>query len=89
MSRAVKTLQKVLSGTSDANIHFGELCHLLSRLGFTERVRGAHHIFSRAGIPEILNLQPRTAMAKAYQVKQVRQVIVAHALAGNVNDNDD
>ncbi|WP_210420115.1 hypothetical protein [Aquisphaera giovannonii] len=31
---------------------------------------------------EILNLQPRGNQAKAYQVKQVRGVIVSHGLAG-------
>lgn len=81
MSRADKTLRKVLSSTSDANLHFTELCQLLTHLGFAERIRGDHHIFSRPGIPEILNLQPRQAMAKPYQVKQVRQLILSHKLA--------
>jgi hypothetical protein len=50
-------------------------------LGFTERIRGGHHIFSKPGVPEILNLQPRGAVAKPYQVKQVRAVIVRYKLA--------
>jgi hypothetical protein len=33
-------------------------------------------------VAEILNLQPRGNKAKAYQVKQVRGVIVSHRLAG-------
>jgi hypothetical protein len=38
------------------------------------------------GIPEILNLQPRGNKAKAYQVKQVRAVIVRHQLARSLDD---
>jgi hypothetical protein len=50
-------------------------------LGFAERIRGDHHIFTRDGVEEILNLQPRGSLAKAYQVKQVRNVIVQYKLA--------
>ena len=35
-------------------------------------------VFSRAEIAEILNLQPRGSLAKPYQVKQVRTVIVRY-----------
>lgn len=73
----------VLRGTADANIAFADLRYLLDRLGFQERVRGSHHIFVRDGIEEILNLQPRAGnMAKPYQVKQVRQVILKYKLGG-------
>lgn len=71
---------RILRGASDANIRFGELRSLLVKLGFTERVRGSHHIFSHAGVPEILNLQPRGAYAKPYQVKQVRKVLIENRL---------
>ena len=63
-------------------LRFDELCQLLNRLGFAERVRGDHHIFTRGGVEEILNLQPRGSLAEAYQVKPVRDVIVRHRLAG-------
>ena len=72
---------QVLHGASDANIRFSDLAHLLRDLGFEERVRGSHHIFTREGIEEILNLQPRGSMAKPYQVRQVRNVIVRYKLA--------
>jgi hypothetical protein len=87
MSRSAKTLDRVLRGTSDANIRFDDLCHLLGSLGFSERVRGDHHIFSRDGVEEILNLQPRGALSKPYQVRQVRDVIVRHGLAVPDDDN--
>jgi hypothetical protein len=48
---------------------------------FAERARGSHHIFHREGIDEILNLQPRGSLAKPYQVKQVRRVLVQYKLA--------
>jgi hypothetical protein len=74
-------LGRVLGGSSDANIRFNDLRGLLSALGFQERVRGSHHIFTRDGVREILNLQPRGAMAKPYQVKQVRNVILEYRLS--------
>jgi hypothetical protein len=80
MGRHDKLLLKILRGTSDANIPFDGLLSLLRWLGFDERTRGSHHIFTREGTPEILNLQPKGAVAKAYQVKQVRQVIVTYKL---------
>ena len=55
---------------------------MLRNLGFEERIRGSHHIFTREGLKEILNLQPKGGNAKPYQVKQVRNVIVGHKLAG-------
>lgn len=74
-------LLKVLSGTADANIRFDDLRSLLMTLGFAERVKGGHHIFTKPEVAEILNLQPRGSMAKPYQVKQVRGVIVRYKLA--------
>jgi hypothetical protein len=77
-----RVLDRILRGSSDGNIRFAQLCGLLRRLGFQERVRGSHHIFSRTGVIEILNLQPREGgLAKPYQVKQVRDVIVKYRLA--------
>jgi hypothetical protein len=59
---------------------------LLKRLQFDERVKGSHHILSRNGVSEILNLQPRGSMAKPYQVRQVRSVIVRYKLAEGLDD---
>ncbi len=81
MSKHDKLLDKLLRGTSDANIPFDGLCYLLRRLGFALRVKGSHRIFSRDGVEEILNLQPRGANAKPYQAKQVRGVILKYKLA--------
>ena len=69
MSQRDKLLLKILRGTSDADIPFDQLCQLLKRLGFEQRIRGSHHIFYMDGIEEILNLQPKQGKGKAYQVK--------------------
>jgi predicted RNA binding protein YcfA (HicA-like mRNA interferase family) len=71
---------RLLRGSSDANIRFSVLRSLLLRLGFAERVKGSHHIFTREDVAEILNLQPQGSLAKPYQVKQVRKVLVQHKL---------
>ncbi len=74
-------LLRVLQGTADANIRFRDLEALLIKLGFSERIKGSHHIFTRPDVVEILNLQPLGSLAKAYQVKQVRKIIVQYKLA--------
>jgi hypothetical protein len=72
MSKYEKLLIQVLRGASDANIPFDGLCGLMRNLGFDERMRGSHHIYSKEGVEEIVNLQPVGSRAKAYQVRQVR-----------------
>lgn len=86
MTAQEKLLRKILGASSDANIPFEPLCSLLVALGFEQHIRGSHRIFSRDGVDEILNLQPRGTSAKPYQVKQVRGVIVKYGLGG---ENDE
>jgi len=86
MGKTEKTLQKILRGASDTNVSFKDLCNLLKRLGFSERVRGDHFIFTKADVEEILNLQPIGAKAKAYQVKQVRNIILKYNLGESYVD---
>ena len=80
MAKPKKTLQRVLRGTADAAIQFRELCALMKALGFDERIRGDHHIFSRDGMNEIVNLQPKGSLSKPYQVKQVRHIVLKYRL---------
>lgn len=89
MSKVAKTLARVLRGNADANIRFDDLRTLLKSVGFSERIRGDHHIFTRDGVVEILNLQPRGSKAKAYQIKQVREVITAYRLAGESETDEE
>jgi hypothetical protein len=80
MSKFEKLIQKVLSGSSDRNIDFNDLCNLLETLGFDNRIKGSHHIYYKKGIDEIINLQPFNNRAKAYQVKQVREMLIKYKL---------
>ena len=82
MSQKEKLLSQILTGRSDANVNFNDLINLLQSLGFEQRIRGSHHILTREGIEEIINLQPKGAKAKAYQVRQIRQLIVKYRLGG-------
>jgi predicted RNA binding protein YcfA (HicA-like mRNA interferase family) len=79
-----KLLFQLLRGLSDSNIGFEELCGLLCHLGFEKRVRGSHHIFRKAGVPVLINLQKDGAKAKPYQVKQVRNIILQNRLGGSI-----
>ncbi|MBU4224879.1 MAG: type II toxin-antitoxin system HicA family toxin [Chloroflexi bacterium] len=80
MTKHEKFLKRLMSGQADAEINFGELCSLLDHLGFQVRIRGSHHIFSKDGIAEIINLQPAKAKVKPYQVKQVRNLLRKYRL---------
>jgi hypothetical protein len=79
MGKQAKLLIQVLSGTSMPT-SFDGLCGLLKYLGFDERIRGSHHIFTKDDVEEILNLQPKGSKSKPYQVKQVRNVILKYKL---------
>jgi predicted RNA binding protein YcfA (HicA-like mRNA interferase family) len=50
-----KTLGKILAGSR--NIRFADMENLVERFGFyRSRTSGSHRIFSRPGIPELVNL---------------------------------
>ena len=86
MASVKKTLEAVLRARSDSNIQFRDLRQLLLSLGFEERTRGGHHLFRKEGIAEKINLQRAGNMAKPYQVRQVRKVILAHGLGGETHE---
>lgn len=86
MTTVRKLLQKVLSGTGDSALRFDDVVRLLKALNFEERIRGDHHIFTHQDFVDILNLQPRGSQAKAYQVKQIRELIVRQRLASKVKE---
>lgn len=72
MSKFEKLLLKLLSGSADNNFGFDDLKNILLYFGFTERATGgSHRIFYKAGIAEIINIQPKGSKAKPYQVKQI------------------
>ncbi len=78
--RPKELFDKVVGGTVQS-VHFGDLCLLLKKLGFEQRPqKGSHHRFARAEVAEIINLQPKGKDAKAYQVRQVREIIERYRL---------
>lgn len=48
------------------------------KLRADESIKGSHHIFTKTNVEEIINTQPLGAKAKAYQVKQVRILILKY-----------
>ena len=75
-----QTSEKLRRGESDTNLRFEELCHLLQAKGFRMRFHGSHHIFTRPGVRERLNLQRDGSQAKPYQVRQVRRILATYGL---------
>jgi predicted RNA binding protein YcfA (HicA-like mRNA interferase family) len=86
MGKFSKLKERILSGAADKNIDFRELCQLLIRLGFEQRIKGDHHIFVKDNVTEIINLQPNGGKAKFYQVKQVRSILTKYIL-GEADDD--
>lgn len=63
------------------SLTFRELQQLAEKAGFRlKRVRGSHHVYTRKGTVEIINLQPKGRMAKSYQVQQVVGLIDKYGL---------
>jgi len=75
-----KLVQKILSGRQDRSVDFSEAVTLLQALDFSLRIRGSHHIFDREGVDELINIQPDGSKAKAYQVRQIRDIILKYRL---------
>ena len=70
----------IMSGKSDTNIRFADMQNLLISKGFICRVKGDHFIYRKAGIPEIVNIQPLGNKAKPYQVKQIRNLFLKYGI---------
>jgi hypothetical protein len=80
MDKHRKLLGHILTKAGDHAVSFEALCKMLIHYGFAERIKGDHHIFSRVGVEEILNLQPVHGKAKAYQIRQVRTIILRYGI---------
>lgn len=68
MSKRRGLFQTLLDGYKDSDFHFKDRCVILVALGFEERIKGDHHIFTKDGVVEIINIQPKRDKAKPYQV---------------------
>ena len=86
MGQFEKLLTRILSGTNDSNMLFADLQKILERLGFNCRIKGDHFIYTKEGVEEIINIQPVGNKAKAYQVKQVRNIIVRYRMGGAIDE---
>ena len=81
MASTKKVFDKIIQGNADRNIDFADLCKILIELSFELRIKGSHHIYYKKGVEEIINIQPDRSKAKAYQVKQVRSLILKYKLS--------
>ena len=81
MSKFEKLIVELLQGASDKNFKFSDIIKILNHFDFESRIKGSHHIFYKEGIEEIINIQAtENNKAKAYQVKQIREILVKYKL---------
>lgn len=74
-----KLLQRALQ--SPNNFRFTDACTLAEAFGFhLARVSGSHHIYVHPAISELVNLQEVHGQAKAYQIRQLLQLVERHNL---------
>ena len=74
-----KLLRRAIDGP--ANLRFEELVALVEAFEFRRsRQRGSHHIFVRAGVAELVNLQDVNGKAKPYQVRQFLKLVERYDL---------
>ncbi len=60
---------------------FNNVVRYLEATGWKARIKGSHHIFTRPGVPVLLNLQPENnGKATGYQIRQVCQVLEKYKL---------
>ena len=76
----MSTYDMVMSGQSDSNIRFADFRNLILSYGFRERIKGDHYVYKHDDIIERIVIQPSGNKAKAYQVKQVRNLIIKYGL---------
>ncbi len=79
MTKAGQLLQKAIR--RPASLRFGEMVRLAEAFGFHEvRQQGSHHIFVRADVKELVNIQDVHGMAKLYQVRQFLKLVERYNL---------
>ena len=76
-----KIYKLIIGGKSDNNIKYTDFENLIIDLGFKfQRQRGSHELFYNHKIKERLNIQSDGSKAKAYQVRQLRNLILKYNL---------
>lgn len=76
----MNTYDMVMNGNSDNNIRFTDFRNLILSYKFVERIKGDHYVYKRNDIIERIVIQPLGNKAKAYQVKQVRNLFNKYGL---------
>lgn len=74
MTKYDKLIQKVKNGQ---NISFEEAEVIFFKLGFTVRVRGSHHVFSKIGYEKNISIKKRSELLP-YQIRLIEEVIKDH-----------
>jgi len=73
-------LRRIITGSTQ-NVRFSDFVSLVRALGFEEaRARGSHRIFRNGRIRKSLNLQPVRGEAKAYQIRQLVELVEEYDL---------
>lgn len=76
-----KVYNAVMSGKSDNNIRFSDFRNLIVDLGFNFiRQNGSHRQYFHDEINAFMNIQNDSSKAKAYEVKQLRKIIIENDL---------
>lgn len=79
MGKPEKLFAKVKNNPQD--IRFDEICKLADAFGFRYKGgRGSHKVYTKKGIPEILNFQNVKGRVKPYQVRQFLKIIEDYSL---------
>ncbi len=80
MASVLKLWQQLLD--SPMNVRFADLCRVVEAFGFEyRRTTGSHHIYSRPGVPELVNIQDVRGQAKPYQVRQFVRLVGEYNLS--------
>lgn len=75
-----KILEKALANPQ--GIRFADALKLAEAFDFQlARIRGGHHILKRVGVPELLNFQNVRGYAKAYQIRQMLEIVEIYNLS--------
>jgi len=79
MGKPEKLFAKVKNNPQD--VRFDEICKLADVFGFKYKGgKGSHKVYTKKGIPEILNFQNVKGRVKPYQVKQFLKIIEDYSL---------
>jgi predicted RNA binding protein YcfA (HicA-like mRNA interferase family) len=63
------------------NVAFADMVNLVKGFGFElARVSGSHHIFSRDGVSQLVNVQNVGGQAKPYQIRQFLRLVEKYDL---------